>query len=229
MEALVIVHENDSPAGFVGERLEHHGYTLTQACIGTGLDQGPGTLPSLDGFDLVLPLGCTAGVYERDVATWMNDEIAFLAEAHRRRVPILGICFGGQSLAAALGAHVEQAQHAEIGWVTVETSDPEAIAAGPWMAWHIDHFQVPRGATELARTDRASHAYRLDRSVGLQFHPEVDEALVELWAKEPPDSYFAGHGADRDDLLHNLHENIAEAQVNTFKLVDWFVETVAPS
>ena len=229
MEALVIVHEDDSPAGFVGERLEQHGYTLTQAHIGTALDQGPDELPSLDGFDLVLPLGCTAGVYERDVAAWMNDEIAFLAEAHRRRVPILGICFGGQSLAAALGARVERAQQAEIGWIMVETSDPEAIAPGPWMAWHIDHFEVPFGATELARTDRASHAYRLDRSVGLQFHPEVDEALVELWAKEPPDSYFAGHDADRKALLDNLHDNVASSRTNTFTLVDWFVETVSGS
>lgn len=97
------------------------------------------------------------------------------------------------------------------------------------MAWHIDRFEVPVGATEMARTDRASHAFRLDRSVGLQFHPEVDEAVVELWAKEPPDRYFADHGADRNALLDGLHDKITNAKVNTFKLVDWFVETVAAS
>jgi GMP synthase-like glutamine amidotransferase len=227
VEALVIVHETDSPPGHVGERLEHHGFALTEAHIGRGLERGPDLLPSLDGFDLVVSLGCTAGVYERDVAAWMDEEIALLTEAHRRRTPVLGICFGGQSLAAALGAKVERAAQAEIGWITVQTDDSEAISSGPWLAWHIDRFELPAGATEIARTQHCSHAYRLDRSVGLQFHPEIDESLAEIWAKEPADEYFAGHGARRSDLLDNLQHNASSARVNAFKLVDWFIEVVA--
>src|SRR5215207_2004350 len=47
---------------------------------------------------------------------WVADEVAFLRAAVDRGVPVLGLCFGGQALAAALGARVRRAARGEVGW-----------------------------------------------------------------------------------------------------------------
>jgi len=95
-------------------------------------------------------------------------------------IPILGVCFGAQALAAALGGTVSRAPRPEIGWHYVET-DASWISRGPWFQWHSDRFTVPDGATELARSALAPQAFRHGRSLGVQFHPEVDGDIVSDW------------------------------------------------
>ena len=69
----------------------------------------------------------------------------------RATCPVLGLCYGGQVLAAVLGAEVGPAPMPELGWRTIETDDPELVPAGPWLEWHYERFCTPPGATELAR------------------------------------------------------------------------------
>lgn len=57
----------------------------------------------LDGVDLVLPLGSDWSVYADHVADQVAAECGLLTAAHHRAIPILGICFGGQPLAHAVG------------------------------------------------------------------------------------------------------------------------------
>ena len=81
---------------------------------------------------------------------WVEREIEWLRAADAAALPVLGICFGAQALAAALGGCVHRARTPELGWVTVETADAEHVPAGPWMAWHEDRFTLPPLAYELA-------------------------------------------------------------------------------
>src|SRR5439155_1089919 len=81
---------------------------------------------------------------------WQPDERAALAAADVAGVPIVGICFGAQSLACALGGGVRRAARPELGWVSVGTRVPERIADGPWFAWHDDELLAPPGAELLA-------------------------------------------------------------------------------
>ena len=90
--------------------------------------------------------------------------------------PLLGICFGGQLLSAALGGEVTRQPQAHIAWETPVTSIDELRA--PWMLLHNDAFTVPSGAELLAEAGHAPVAFRYGRAWGLQFHPEVDAAIL---------------------------------------------------
>jgi GMP synthase-like glutamine amidotransferase len=105
-------------------------------------------------------------------------------------VPLLGLCLGGQLLAAAAGAQPRRASHPEIGWHQVEvtaegTNDPLLGPLTPSFEafqWHSYEFPVPPGAVPLARSEVCLQACRLgERAWALQFHPEVSAADARHW------------------------------------------------
>lgn len=228
---LVIQHEPNGPAGLAGERLVHHGYELhvIQVMDTVGVGHSEVLFPDPTEFDFVLSLGSVQGVYDREaIGSWIDRELDCLRAAHRHGVPILGLCFGGQALSAALGGTVEKAPGHEVGWIELETLAPEIIVPGPWFAWHVDRFTVPPGAIELARTELCPHAFRHGRSVGLQFHPEADEVIVKDWVACCDDDYFAAHGVVRDDLCGGPQRH-ADAREAFFGIIDWMVDDLAGS
>jgi GMP synthase-like glutamine amidotransferase len=116
---------------------------------------------------------------EPDVAA----ELDLLRRAVDADVPVLGLCYGGQALAAVLGGTVERTPRPELGWHEVETADPSVVAPGPWLQWHFERFTVPPGAEELARSPTGPQAFRRGPHLGVQFHPESTVEIVERWAR----------------------------------------------
>ena len=53
--------------------------------------------------------------------------------------------------------------------------------------WHFYGFDVPAGASELARSPACAQAFRLGRAWAVQFHPEVTREIVARWIDESPD------------------------------------------
>jgi GMP synthase-like glutamine amidotransferase len=143
---------------------------------------------------------------------WIADQVAFLRAAHDADVPVVGICFGGQALAAALGATVSRAPETEIGWIDVAGDDGYG---GRWFTWHEDVFDLPPGATELARAGSGLQAFAMGASVGLQFHPEVTPAIVEDWLDGSP-----GAVADPDAMRAETAQTVATARERAFALMD---------
>ena len=83
-------------------------------------------------------------------------------------------------MAQALGGTVSRSPQPELGWYEISSTQPDFIPAGPWFEWHSDRWTLPPGAVELARNQAASQAFVLGRALALQFHPELDDGLLEL-------------------------------------------------
>ncbi|MCL4152193.1 UNVERIFIED_CONTAM: hypothetical protein GTU68_004500 [Idotea baltica] len=99
-------------------------------------------------------------------------------------IPVLGICYGMQTMATQLGGQVESAEHREFGYAQIRARD-HVTAEGyglldVWMS-HGDHVtQLPDGFKLIASTDSAPIAGIANEDkqfYGLQFHPEVTHTL----------------------------------------------------
>jgi GMP synthase-like glutamine amidotransferase len=154
--------------------------------------------------------GSSAGVY--DDLPWIASLQAFIRAAHGR-AKLIGICFGHQVMAEALGGRVEKSPK---GW-GLGLHSYDIVCALPWMdaeprlaavASHQDQVvAAPPGATVLAAspfTPFAALSYAGGRSISLQFHPEfstdLGADLVELQRPKLPEG-----AAER------AHASLAEA------------------
>ena len=183
------------------------------------------TLPDPRGYDAVVPLGSRWSVTSG--LDWIATEVAMLRDAQAAGVPMLGVCFGGQLLAHALGGSVDRSPAPEIGWYEVDSSRADLVPAGPWFQWHFDRFDVPTDATEIARNGNASQAFVQGRTMGLQFHPELDEELLELWLAGSGRDEIAELSLTADQLRRATTGLIGDARTRVHALVRAFVEQVA--
>lgn len=138
-------------------------------------------------------MGGPMSVHDTDRFPMLAREIDWIADALERGLPVLGVCLGAQLLARALGAEVRPASAPEIGWGRVEVLDAADPVVGPLapstevLHWHGEVFDLPAGATPLARSaPTAVQAFRAGSSAwGVLFHAEADARLVERWLAEP--------------------------------------------
>jgi GMP synthase (glutamine-hydrolysing) len=128
----------------------------------------------LDAAAIILS-GGPASVYEAD-AYRLDPGILDLG------VPVLGICYGHQVIAAALGGVVERTDTAEFGRTAMDVTDPGALFRGlpehhdVWMSHRDAVVEAPPGFRVTASTSASPVAAMEDadrRVWGTQFHPEV--------------------------------------------------------
>jgi GMP synthase-like glutamine amidotransferase len=203
---LILEQQADAPAGLVEEWALERGARV-DVVRSPELDEWPGPLSA----DAVVALGSDHSVHASS-DPWIASQLAFLRAAHDAEVPVLGICFGGQALAAALGGSVARAPRTEIGWIEVEGDDGYG---GSWFTWHEDAFTVPPGAVELARAASGPQAFALGRSVGLQYHPEVTEAIVDGWLATGGEAV-----PDPEPLRRETARRAQDARERAFALFD---------
>jgi GMP synthase-like glutamine amidotransferase len=220
LRALVIQHDDDGPAGHVGDWLESRGAEQDLYRIG---DDAREREPR--DYDLIVSLGSEHTAYD-DAIPWLGLELRLLAGAAAADVAVLGICFGSQLLARALGGEAKRAAHAEIGWVTIHTHEPSLLDAGPWMQWHYDTFTLPAGAALLAESPAGPQAFTLRRSLGVQFHPEVTPEIVASWVDAGRDQ-LARAGLDPDRVLTETRGLSDENRLRAWQLLDAFMDRVA--
>jgi GMP synthase-like glutamine amidotransferase len=221
VRALLLANRDDADPGFVGESLRSHGYAFSECHRENASDW-----PVLAGIELVVSLGSDWSVYWDHVRDSVEAEAALLRAAHSQQLPILGICFGGQILCHALGGSVAPAPVPEVGWHDVTSAIPELAGDGPWFQWHSDRFTAPPSAEALALSVHAEQAFRLGRTLALQFHPEVNESIVARWSSGGVDE-LAGLGIERGDLVEQTRANVERSRLAASGLVDWFVTQVA--
>jgi GMP synthase (glutamine-hydrolysing) len=197
---VVIEHVEDEGPGLIAEIAVALGAEVRRLTAGD-------PLPDLEGVSALVVMGGPQSVHSP--SRRLLDEVELLHEGVTRALPILGVCLGAQLLAAACGATVLPGDRGEeVGLGSVTLTGPgrdDPVFAGcaetlPVLHWHGDTFDLPRGASHLARSDvYASQAFRLGRAYGFQFHLEVDARLLHDWSRRIPLPADAGAWLRRTD------------------------------
>jgi GMP synthase-like glutamine amidotransferase len=232
VRVLFVKQDHASPSGLVGDAFTSLGWDVSElTVVPESRYRSPGVpvvFPPAAAFDALVFYGAAWSVYDTaTIGTWIGDEIAFARSAISLGVPVLGICFGGQMLAAAVGGSVAPASDPEIGWISVSTSAPDLIEAGPWFSWHFDRFTLPPGADIVARTSLANQAFSVGRTLGLQFHPEVNSEVLEAWLAADGEAQLAEVGIAAPPLLAQTRLLTGAAAARAEALVRRFVTDVA--
>jgi GMP synthase-like glutamine amidotransferase len=220
LRALVIEHERATPGGLVYQWLEERDAHLDIYRIDVEQRQ----IEPRD-YGMIVSLGSEFPAYD-DSLPWLKREIDLMRDATEQDVPILGICFGGQLLARTLGGRVWRSDESEIGWLTVNSKDPDLVPEGPWFQWHFDVFEPPPGAEAIADSPVGSQAYRIGRSLGVQFHPEVTPEIMDSWVRVYRHELDAD-GVDPDRLLAETNERAADTRKTAWRLFDRFIDRIA--
>jgi GMP synthase-like glutamine amidotransferase len=235
MRALFIEHDHVSLGGPIWRAFEKHGYEIERfSVVPEDKFATPNVtvdFPNFSEFDLIVPMGAPWGAYEdQRIGNWLLPELEKLTKAHNDGIPILGICFGGQLMARALGGSVERSPKAELGWYEIETDDKTLIPTGPWFEYHWDRWTVPKGGIEIARSEIASQAFVMGRTLGVQFHPEIDPTVLEEWlGMKGGCAEVESVGVNVDQLRRETKEIQAASDKRAFELVDTFLRRVATS
>ncbi len=216
---LLIEQEPLAPAGHLRDWLDQREIPYEVVTPSSGEE-----VPDVSRFAGVIALGSTKSAYD-DHVPWVAQELDQLRRAVDGGTPVLGICFGAQALARSLGATVAPASRTEIGWVQVGGQDGGPIADGPWFTWHSDVFELPDGATLLARNGHSIQAFAHGPHLGVQFHPEVTPEIIERWLEL---AEREGVIADGDADRRRISADYEQARANAFALFDAWYERVRP-
>lgn len=232
MRALFVQHDHVSPTGAVSQRFRERGFEVDEVLVVPGHayhePNVPFDFPDPGDYDVLVPMGAPWGAWdEARIGAWLVPELDWVRSALARDIPILGICFGGQLLARALGGTVAPAARAEIGWTVIHTDEPELVPEGPWFHFHYDSWTVPDAARELARTPAASQAFRHERSLAVQFHPELDAAMLHGWLVQDGEQLVRADGQDPELMLAQTRAWEAAGRQRAAALVDAFLDRVA--
>ena len=207
--ALIIRHVPvEGIAGF-REPVEAAGYAIDR------IDVADPRFASVDLSepDLLIMMGGPMAVYEQDKHPWIACQQRRLARRLELARPTLGVCFGAQLMAAALGAEVFRGPQKEVGFHPLTIADSSGplrhLDTVPVLHWHGDTFRLPEGAERLACSERyENQAFRLGPNVlALQFHAEMGlDPRFETWVDQwPHDIAAAGTTAERLRADHARH------------------------
>jgi GMP synthase (glutamine-hydrolysing) len=197
--ALIIRHvPHEGVAGY-RQPIEQAGYKIDRVDVS---DPGFATL-DLVTPDLLIMMGGPMGVYEQARYPWIACQLRRLGRRLDADRPTLGVCFGSQMIAAALGAPVFAGPVKEVGFAPIEltqtgqASPLRHVAGVPVLHWHGDTFDLPEGVERLAESPAyANQAFRRgSRVLALQFHAEMGEdPRIEAWLEDEP--YITSAGTD---------------------------------
>jgi GMP synthase (glutamine-hydrolysing) len=153
---LVLQHIACEPPAAYEEELRAWGLGLQRV----QLDEGD-PLPDWREFAAIVAMGWPMGALDDGRHPWLRAERALIRDAVRAGMPYWGVCLGAQLLAASLGARVVTGRLPEVGLLKVELAAaarrdpvfgglPEEFLT---LQWHSDTYELPPGATRLARSD----------------------------------------------------------------------------
>lgn len=165
--------------GLIEDWCREHDYELKLVRLWNGE-----LVPAHSEVERLLLLGAPLSVNDHVRVDFIAAEIEFLRDYLKAGKPVLGICFGAQLMAHALGERVYSASEKEIGWFDVHATEagkhffPHTFTP---FHWHGETFDLPANTTLLASTTGCRNQAFLagPKQLGLQFHLEANPQLIQ--------------------------------------------------
>jgi GMP synthase (glutamine-hydrolysing) len=232
---LVFQHVAAEPLGTLDPLIRRRGHRIRFV----NFDRDPDAQPDVDRYRGLVVLGGPMNVEDQHFRPHLRTELRAIERTLAQGKPVLGICLGAQLLAHVLGAPVRRLPRPEIGWYVLSMTDagcrdPVLGALGPSPAvfqWHNYGFDLPASAVPLAGSAAWPHqAFRAgDNAYGLQFHLEMDQALVERWLAHPTyreELAAAALPHDEHAIRAETRSRIATMQRQAEQVFDGFLDLV---
>lgn len=134
--------------------------------------------------EVVIISGSTSGIYEDE--EWIDALVDKTREYIENDVPVLGLCFGHQVIAKAMGAEVVQMDNYEIGYRPVEFNRSEIFQGLDSVEYPFNTHQdkvidLPDELEPIAETEVSNQGikHREKPVYGVQFHPELTPDVAE--------------------------------------------------
>lgn len=205
---LLIMHQQHSDPGRVGEALRTLGYELDMRIPAIGHN-----LPDdVQEHHAAVIFGGPMSAND-DHEEFIRSETNYVERALKAEIPYLGICLGAQIMARTFGADVKLQSEGimEIGYHPIKPapfSDPYFDKELKVYQWHKEGFDLPKDCKLLATGETfPNQAFQYGHNAfGIQFHPEVTEAMNRKWLTKASHMLSEpGAQSAEDQLVDRLH------------------------
>ena len=171
--------------------------------------------------DSYIVLGGHMGSYDDEKFSYLQAEKLWLKKAINEDTKILGICLGSQLIADAMGGKAYLSEKIEFGFKNldflIEDTLFEDFKNTKVFSWHRDTFDIPPGATLVAKTE-FPQIYIIKNTTALQFHPEIKIDLFKAWydsdlSKQELESYDV---QSEVQYLNNNSQQLEHSMINFY-------------
>ncbi len=211
-DVLLIQNTKIEGSGFLGDLLKDDGFKITS------INAKHEKIPD-DNFSLAVILGAPESA--NDDLPYLNREKELIKNYVEKNIPVLGICLGSQLIAKTFGAKVYPGTRKEIGFYSdLEIQNNSSLFSGfknPFTVfhWHSDTFDLPEGSVLLASSKYyPNQAFQYCSAVGLQFHLEVNENMVNLWLDNTEEKLQNISYIDPQKIRSDIDANISIVKSN---------------
>ena len=211
-DVLLIQNTRIEGSGYLGELLSDDGFTITS------IHAKHEAIPEKK-FSLVVILGAPESA--NDDLPYLKRERELIKNSVDDEIPVLGICLGSQLIAKTFGAKVYKGPIKEIGFYNdLKFSNNSKLFDGftnPFSVfhWHGDTFDLPDGARRLALSKNyENQAFQYKCAIGLQFHLEVNEQMVNLWLDKSEEKLQQISYIDPQKIRLDIDDNISTVKSN---------------
>lgn len=211
-KVLLVQNTRIEGSGSLGDLLKQDGFELVS------VNAKHEKIPT-DNFSMVVILGAPESA--NDDLPYLREEQKLIRTSVEKNIPVLGICLGSQLIAKAFGANVYSGPKKEIGFYNDLKMNAESkLFSGfqnPFTVfhWHGDTFDLPDGAVRLASSEHyQNQAFQYKSAIGLQFHLEVNEEMVNLWLDNTEEKLKEIPYIDPQKIRSDVDENITIVKSN---------------
>ena len=211
-DVLVVQNTRIESSGYLGELLSRDGFDITS------INAKHEIIPNKK-FSLVVILGAPESA--NDDLPYLRAEQQLIKNSVNKNIPVLGICLGSQLIAKTFGAKIYSGPKKEIGFYNdLKISSDSTFFSGfqnPFTVfhWHGDTFDLPQGALRLASSEHyPNQAFQYKSAIGLQFHLEVNEEMVNLWLDNTKEKLQKISYINPQEIRSEINENISIVKSN---------------